>query len=364
MSLFSTSNLKVYGFTQLAKYQRDVENYNRLKNEGWDVVLPPEELIPLSLMSLVNDNWGYFKHEVESYPKSDGKILFVVFDTGKPRSKYLQDVLLDLGKNHTTDPDVMDNNSHSSHCSGIIGAFVEGSKIGLMSNNFKIVTEKVLNNQGAGSGSWISNGWKHALTYSKDFIKEGWTVIWSNSFGGPSAWSDSESILKEAKDAGIYIICAAGNSGDQGVNYPGKSPHTIAIGATDQNDQIAYFSSLGPEVDFCAAGVSIRSCDQTETGLKLASGTSMACPMFAAVCGILQQFQKNELYNLHMTYAQDLGEAGFDEYYGWGIPKLSRYPTEVTPPPPPPKEEKTNIIWWIIGGIVVIIVIFLILRYV
>lgn len=345
------SNLEKYGAHQILRYNRDVERYERELAKGWDVVLEPQPLVSLDLILQASDNWGYAKHEADEYAaKIDGPgkpVLFVVFDTGRPRSNYLQDVFLPLGINHTTDPDEFDGHNHSSHCAGIIGALLQNSRLGLMraKGNFKIATEKVLNNNGSGAGTWISNGWEHALTYSKEYIAKGWNVIWSNSFGGSpggGAWSGADEILKRAVDAGVIIFAAVGNSGSAGQSYPGNSPHTIGVGATDINDAIAYFSGVGPYVDFSGAGVGILSCDKTETGLATFSGTSMATPMVAAATGLALKGNdlstQSQVYALHRNYVTDVGEAGKDNKFGWGIPKLSKYPVNAAPPTDPPTD--------------------------
>ncbi len=54
---------------------------------------------------------------------------------------------------------------------------------------------------------------------------------------------------------------------------------TITTGATDSNDQRAYFSNFGTCVDIFAPGVNIESAAyKYNSGTTSMSGTSMACP--------------------------------------------------------------------------------------
>ena len=55
----------------------------------------------------------------------------------------------------------------------------------------------------------------------------------------------------------IPVVCAAGNSGDGGVNYPAAFDETIAIAAYDKFGNVARFSSKGEKVEWAAPGVNI-----------------------------------------------------------------------------------------------------------
>jgi subtilisin len=78
---------------------------------------------------------------------------------------------------------------------------------------------------------------------------------------------------------GITQVAAAGNSGPATgtVTYPARYPEVIAVSAIDEYDDIAYFSSRGPEIDLAAPGVRILSTFPRRS-YRLLSGTSMAAP--------------------------------------------------------------------------------------
>ena len=81
------------------------------------------------------------------------------------------------------------------------------------------------------------------------------------------------------------MVCAAGNSSGA-VEYPAKYDETIAVSATDINDEFAYFSNYGPEINVAGPGVNIYSTYKDDT-YKYLSGTSMSSPHVAGVAALV-----------------------------------------------------------------------------
>jgi subtilisin family serine protease len=123
-------------------------------------------------------------------------------------------------------------------------------------------------------------------------------------------------------------VSAAGNAGCcDTVLYPAKLPGSMAVAAVDANDQRAWFSSTGPEVDVAAPGVDILSTVPTGTcklcdpsGYRSLSGTSMATPHVAGTGALLMSrgFTAAQAWTQMTGTAVDLGFPGFDLFYGWG----------------------------------------------
>lgn len=176
----------------------------------------------------------------------------------------------------------------------------------------------------------------------------------------------------------IPIICAAGNTGQGGVNWPAAFNETIAVAAYDKYGNVASFSSRGEKVEWAAPGVDIYSTFLNNSYASL-SGTSMACPFIAGVvCLMLAKHKKQEentgkndcktvaqIREHLLKYTDDKGVVGKDNDWGYGVidvdrliggdqpdPKPDPKPDPIPEKPPPntpPKKEDKNKLYIAIG---------------
>lgn len=163
-----------------------------------------------------------------------------------------------------------DDNGHGSHVAGIVAAANNSIGVVGVGPAIDLYAVKVLNAAGYGYFSDIIEG----LQWS---VANGVQVV-NMSFGASSGTQSLHDAINAAYNAGITLVAAAGNSGNGNpVGYPAAYPEVIAVTATNSSDQVATFSSTGPEVDLAAPGVSIYSTYKRDTYATL-SGTSMAAP--------------------------------------------------------------------------------------
>ena len=115
----------------------------------------------------------------------------------------------------------------------------------------KCLCVKGLSNSGSGSSSSVASAINYCIDSKVDII--------SMSLGSSSPKEAISLAVKRAYQANIAVICAAGNSGIAGVNYPAAFQECIAVGAFGKSKKIAYFSSRGHQVEIAAPGVNILS---------------------------------------------------------------------------------------------------------
>lgn len=215
-----------------------------------------------------------------------------------------------------------DDNGHGTHVAGTVAAL--NNSIGVVGAGHKIdlYAVKVLNRNGSGFLSDVIEGIDWAVQNRMNVI--------NMSLGTISNIQSLHDAVVRAHSAGVVVVAAAGNENGGPVNFPGAYPEAIAVSATDINNNIASFSSVGPEVDLAAPGVNILS---TYRGGRYAtvSGTSMASPHVAGAAALLLSIPSKCDFDLNGVCspsevrerleqtAIDLGASGKDNIYGSGL---------------------------------------------
>ncbi|MHB2026172.1 MAG: S8 family serine peptidase [Elusimicrobiota bacterium] len=160
-----------------------------------------------------------------------------------------------------------DDNGHGTHVSGIIAA--DGLRLAGVAPHAKLYAVKVLGSDGGGSLGDVIKG----IIWSADHQMQ----VANMSLGTRQPSPAMAQAVEYAAFEGTVIVAAAGNSSGGPVSYPGADPYAIAVSASDYQDHLAPFSSVGPQVKFIAPGQDIVS-SWIGGGYANLSGTSMAAP--------------------------------------------------------------------------------------
>jgi subtilisin len=163
-----------------------------------------------------------------------------------------------------------DDNGHGTHCAGTVGAIDNDEGVVGVAPDVMLHAVKVLTATGTGLTSDIAAGIEWAADQGYD--------VGSLSLGGGGSNTLREA-CQHAESKGTLLVAAAGNDGpcSDCVSAPARYPECMAVSATDENDDLASFSSTGPEIEIAAPGADVYST-YLGGGYQTLSGTSMACP--------------------------------------------------------------------------------------
>lgn len=215
-----------------------------------------------------------------------------------------------------------DEYGHGSHVSGIAAASGNNGKgIAGVSWGATIMPVKVLDQWGNGTLGSIVSGIDYAVANGADVIN---MSLGARNSSWPCGWSSMEEALNNAVSQGVLVVAAAGNDGQYGVNCPAAYDQIMAVGATTHNDTRAGYSNYGPRLDISAPGGDGSSPIYSTIPGSYGSmyGTSMATPHVAGLAALLWSFAPGltheEVRDIIQSSADDLGTAGWDQYFGHG----------------------------------------------
>ncbi|WDV56920.1 S8 family peptidase [Streptomyces coeruleorubidus] len=237
----------------------------------------------------------------------DGKgVKIAVLDTGVDATHADLKGQVIGAKNFTTSPDTTDKVGHGTHVASIAAGTgaKSGGKYKGVAPGAKILNGKVLDDGGFGSDSEVLAGIEWAAAEGADVV--------NMSLGGgdtPAIDPLEAAVNKLSEEKGILFAIAAGNEGDFGeqtIGSPGSAAAALTVGAVDDKDVLADFSSRGPGMDgalkpdVTAPGVDITAASapgnqiagevgEKPAGYMTISGTSMATPHVAGAAALLKQ---------------------------------------------------------------------------
>jgi len=265
-----------------------------------------------------SNQWGPKKIQADTAwntQTGDKSILVAVVDTGVDWNHP------DLAANYVAlgydwwndDSDPMDDHGHGTHVAGIIAAVLNNGKGIAGLAQVRVMAEKFLSAEGWGTYADAASALIHATDAGADII--------SNSWGSYQDSSLVHDAVKYAYNKGALLVAAAGNEGWDWPLYPAAYDEVVAVTATDQSDNPASFTNFGSWVEVAAPGVSIYSTVWDDSYASW-SGTSMATPHAAGVAALIwSQFPsmtRDQVRARLRSTADDLGNPGFDIYYGYG----------------------------------------------
>ena len=236
-----------------------------------------------------------------------------------------------------------DDNGHGTHLAGTLAQETNNSTgVSGVAPGATILAIKALNKNGSGRTDTIVDAVRWA-------VENGAQVI-NMSLGGASFNETFETAINEGLELGVVFVAAAGNGGRPQITFPAAYEGVISVGAIQQDKELAPYSNHGPDLDVVAPGGNVskdQNNDNNSDGVLqetlftdvlkspdpiwnyyFLNGTSMAAPHVSGVIALLlskyPRLTPDMVRNIIRRSADDLGEPGRDDIFGWGMVNASK----------------------------------------
>ncbi len=287
-----------------------------------------------------DEQWNFaMVHAEEAWEHNRGRgAVVAVIDTGVaydntkkgPRAKDFGDTRFVPGYDFCgKDSMPNDDNGHGTHVAGTIAESTNnGEGVAGLAFEASIMPIKVLTAHGSGRSDTIAEAIRWAADHGANVI--------NMSLGGPFPDSLIRSACAYASKKSVTIVCAAGNSGSEGVGYPAAYPSCIAVSAVGPKAKLSFYSSWGKAVAISAPGGD-KQVDPDHGGIlqnTLLSdpnggveddyfafqGTSMASPHVAAAAALVYASGVHDPADIKSILQRSSTKAdGPENKYGAGI---------------------------------------------
>lgn len=240
-----------------------------------------------------------------------------------------------------THPDLAGKVTGSTTIYGYHGTAVAGvaaangnNSIGIAGVNWNAqIIAKALSGTNESDDSFVYDQVVNSVNEGADVLTNSWKLL--NSDGTPGRYSTTVRMaFAYAYKQNRVATASIGNTGNttNTIQYPGSfGQGIIAVGAIDQNDVKADFSTYGSAIDVVAPGVEILSTYRggiyfSDPNYEYLDGTSFSTPAVAGVASLLKGYNPN-LYNddierIIQLSADDIttspATTGWDQYTGYG----------------------------------------------
>ena len=275
---------------------------------------------------------SYSEYLIDTVGESNlPEVIVAVLDTGIDTDHpWFENRIAGGGNNFSSSPSntryvYEDANGHGTHVSGII--------CDLTLPNVKILPVKVIDDDGFATVLNVVNG----INYVCQLKAKGVNICAMNlSLGyfnteiGSPAYNAYSEYLNKAYNTGILPVVAAGNDArDVTHQSPGNVEIALTISSIEQISTTydhSQFTNYGQFIDLCAPGTNVVSA-RLGGGTVTMSGTSMAAPHATAAVALLMSdstkgYSIDQIEDVLDANAIDLGDIGWDMYYGEGLINL------------------------------------------
>lgn len=227
----------------------------------------------------------------------------------------------------------LDPVGHGTEVTGVIAA-TPNNEVGITGTcwNVSIIPYAVVHDD----GTIYSSDVVQAIYLATD---AGCKVI-NISLGGSTNVSAEDSAIQYAISKGCIVVAAAGNDGNSTMNYPASYDNVISVASIKKTLVRSIFSNNNNYIDVCAPGEGIYTTTDDNSYAKVA-GTSFSTPYVSGIAALaaacIPSLTSTQFQNAITMTSADLGTAGYDHYYGYGLINARSLLEYLTPPTAAPE---------------------------
>lgn len=283
--------------------------------------------------------WSIDQMDVRKHPGRRGEGVSVgIVDSGYAPHADLEHAVIRTKDFTGSRSGATDMHGHGTHVAGTVAGRETGEGGVGVAPFAHLAIAKALGDDGTGSDETTSE----AITW---LVGIGATII-NMSLGSQVKMPRTSEAIRLATEAGVYVVVAAGNGGDNSRSWPALDERCVSVAAVDVNHRPADFSEPS-SVDVACPGVKILSCYKNGQYAVL-SGTSMAAPWFSGALAIFLSDLKHRgepwpaparLFDIIRAWTDDIGQAGDDIKTGLGMVSPKKYAASIKKPEPPAPVE-------------------------
>lgn len=270
-------------------------------------------------------SWGVEAIEADVYsqkisPTVSGRSVTVaIVDSGCEDIDFIKDKLVPGYDFFENDNNAYEDASPKSHGTALASIVADCTR----DIPVKIMPVRVLGSE-EGTLLNIINGIIYAVDNGADVINLSLCAILYNC-------NALEDAVDYAEGKGVTMVVCAGNSESDTKDFcPSHCENVLTVSSV--NEDLVFseiFSNFGNEVDLAAPGEAVSCYNAMGERITL-NGTSLSTAFVSAAAAMFildnPECNSQQVRNTLTSNAQDLGAAGKDIYYGWGVLKLGNIP--------------------------------------